>query len=93
MCTHRAIPLRKEPGTPMILERFRRRTVKLGTLVAASLLLIGFTPQLASADSGSRTINSYVTCADGTLMYGFAINYGAGWTYTALGASGYQVNS
>jgi hypothetical protein len=33
------------------------------------------------------------TCADGTLMYGFEINYGAGWTYTALGASGYQVNS
>jgi hypothetical protein len=67
--------------------------VKSGTLIAAPLLLIGITPQLASADSGTRTINSYVTCADGTLIYGFAINYGTGWTYTALGASGYQVNS
>lgn len=76
----------------MILERFRRRTVKFGTLIAASLLLVGVTPQFAAAAGGTRTINSYVTCADGTLMYGFEINYGAGWTYTALGASGYQVN-
>jgi hypothetical protein len=78
---------------PMILERFRRRAVRTGTLIAAVLLLIGVTPQFASAASGTRTINSYVTCADGTLMYGFAINYGSGWTYTALGASGYQVNA
>jgi hypothetical protein len=70
----------------------RRRTAALGSAVAALLLSAAAVPSAASADS-SRTINSYVTCADGTLMYGFEINYGAGWTYTALGASGYQVNS
>ncbi|HEY3873120.1 MAG TPA: hypothetical protein VGM10_32490 [Actinocrinis sp.] len=77
----------------MTLERLRRRTARLGTLTAASVLLLGVVPQLASADSGTRTINSYVTCADGTLMYGFEIDYGSGWTTSALGASGYQVNS
>lgn len=76
----------------MAFEMFRRRAVTSGALAAASLLLVGATPQLAAAD-GTRTINSYVTCADGTMMYGFEINYGSGWTYTALGASGYIVNS
>ncbi len=70
----------------------RRRATALGSAIAALLLSAAVVPSPASADTG-RTINSYVTCADGTLMYGFAINYGAGWTYTALGASGYQVNS
>lgn len=83
----------KGRDTPVTLEIFRRRAAKFGTLIAASLLLIGITPQFASADSGTRTISSYVTCNDGTLMYGFYIDYGSGWTYTALGASGYQVNA
>lgn len=70
----------------------RRRVTALASAVAALLLSAAVVPSSASADT-TRTINSYVTCADGTMMYGFEINYGAGWTYTALGASGYQVNS
>lgn len=76
----------------MIKATVRRRTTALGSAIAALLLSAAAVPSPASADSG-RTINSYVTCSDGTMMYGFAINYGAGWTYTALGASGYIVNS
>jgi hypothetical protein len=70
----------------------RRRATALASATAAALLTAAATPTPAAATT-TRTINSYVTCADGTLMYGFAINYGTGWTYTALGASGYQVNS
>ncbi|HZP52883.1 hypothetical protein [Actinocrinis sp.] len=70
----------------------RRRAAAFGSALGALLLSAAAVPSSASADSG-RAINSYVTCSDGTLMYGFAINYGSGWTYTALGASGYQVNS
>jgi hypothetical protein len=76
----------------MALAHLRRRAVTSGTLAAATVLLVGGTAQFAAAD-GTRTINSYVTCADGTMMYGFEINYGSGWTSTALGASGYVVNS
>lgn len=70
----------------------RPRATALGSAIAALLLSAAVVPSSASADAG-RTINSYVTCADGTMMYGFEINYGSGWTYTALGASGYIVNS
>jgi hypothetical protein len=70
----------------------RRRATAFGSAIATLLLTAAVVPSSASADS-TRTINSYVTCSDGTLMYGFAINYGTGWTYTALGASGHQVNS
>jgi hypothetical protein len=52
---------RKDRDTLMIFERLRRRTARFGTLIAASVLLIGVVPQFASADSGTRTINSYVT--------------------------------
>src|SRR5690349_15132684 len=70
----------------------RRRATALGSAIAALLMTAAVVPSAASADT-TRTINSYVTCDDGTMMYGFAINYGTGWTYNALGASGYIVNS
>ncbi len=70
----------------------RRKATTLGSVTAALLLSAALVPPPASADS-TRTVNSYVVCDDGSLMYGFYIDYGSGWTDTALGASGYQVNA
>ena len=69
----------------------RRKATTLGSVTAALLLSAALVPPSASADS-TRTVNSYVVCNDGSLMYGFEINYGSGWTSSALGASGYQVS-
>jgi hypothetical protein len=70
----------------------RRKAATLGSVTTALLLSAALVPAPASADS-TRTVNSYVVCNDGSLMYGFYIDYGSGWTSSALGASGYQVNA
>jgi len=69
----------------------RRKATTLGSVTAALLMSAALVPPSASADS-TRTVNSYVVCNDGSLMYGFEIDYGQGWTSSALGASGYQVS-
>lgn len=84
--------IRKERDAAMIITAVRRRAAAFAAAVAALLLTAAAAPSPAAADS-TRTVNSYVTCSDGTMMYGFEINYGQGWTYNALGASGYIVNS
>jgi len=61
----------------MKLPPVRRRAAAFGAAIAALLLSAAAVPSPAAADS-TRTINSYVTCSDGTMMYGFAINYGTG---------------
>lgn len=75
----------------MIRTAARRKATTLGSVTAVLLLSAAVVPPSASADS-TRTVNSYVVCNDGSMMYGFEIDYGSGWTGTALGASGYQVS-
>jgi hypothetical protein len=76
----------------MTTPAMRRKATTLGSVTAALLLSAALAPPSASADS-TRTVNSYVVCNDGSLMYGFEIDYGSGWTSSALGASGYQVSA
>ena len=67
----------------------RRRAAVFGALVATVALVGTATPQLASAD-GTRTLVASVSCRSGIVPFGFALDWGSGFTYDFPGSS-YQV--